>query len=84
MIPKAEYLLRLDPEFNEGNKFASIVELIEMAQDMKLTEYTFEGRIVVHKKLADYFEGNPWQFTFTYNNTGLDNNHRGLVKIRFI
>jgi hypothetical protein len=84
MTPKAEYSFILDPEFNEGNKYEGIKELIEMAQAERLPEYTFATRIIVHKKLADYFEGNPWQFTFTYNNTGLDAQHRGLVKVTFI
>lgn len=84
MIPKSEYQLMLDPELNEGNKFPGIKSAIVDAQSHMQTEVAFPSRIVVHKKLSDYFEGNPYQFKCSFDNTGLDSQHRGITKITLI
>lgn len=84
IIPKSEYQLILDPELNQGNKYMGIFSAIEQAQQMMQPEVVFPVRIVVHKKMSDYFSGNPYQFTITFDNTGLPSHQRGILKIRFI
>lgn len=84
MIPKSEYQLILDPELNEGNKYAGIRDAINQAQDSMMPEVIFNSRIIVHKKLSDYFEGNPYQFKCSFDNSGLDSQHRGITKITLI
>lgn len=84
MIPKTEYQLIMDPEFNQGNKYLGIFSAIEQAQQMMQPEVVFPVRIVVNKKLADYFAGNPYQFNVFYDNTGLQPHQRGITKIRMV
>jgi len=84
MIPKSEYQLQLDPELNEGNKLPGIISAVEEAQSMMLPEVVFPVRVIVNKKLADYFEGNPYQFKCEFNNIGLPSQKRGIVKIILI
>lgn len=84
MIPKSEYQLILDPELNQGNKYAGIRDAIEFAQSQMQAEVVFPVRIIVHKKLSDYFSGNPYQYTITFDNTGLPSHQRGITKIRLI
>lgn len=84
MIPKAEYQLMLDPEFNPNHKFEGVLQAVEQAQVAFQPEVVFPVRIVVHKKMSDYFSGNPYQFTITFDNTGLPSHQRGILKIRFI
>lgn len=74
----------MDPEFNEGNKYFAIKGAIEEAQMMMQPSYVFPVRIIVNKKLTKFFQDKPYEFTFEFNNTGLDSKHDGIIKVILI